>query len=219
LADFFLGALATLVGALAAFGLEAWRRKRDERRSQAERFKTALFILILQRTFLRTLHSQQLDPKRDHPIRAYAIHTILGTPPLETLNAQALAFLLSTGEAELLNRLTAAEAKYRTLVAIVEDRNAAHLNFQEKLQAAQQATQVSEGTLDDLRRIAGPVIGSRLEQLTDELYDVAEDAIQFNRDVYVSAVQSYRRLFPGASMFGVEDLPLAEISNDARDVE
>lgn len=59
------------------------------------------------------------------------------------------------------------------------------------------------------------MIGSRLEELTDELYALAVEAIQFNRDVYVSAVQSYRRLFPDAGMFGVQDLPLPQTSHDA----
>jgi len=208
LADFIVRALATLVGALAAFGLAAWRQRREERRSQIEKFKTALFILILQRTYLRNLESQQLAPKREHPIRAYAIHPIVSVPSTDALDVRALAFLLSAGEGELLNRLTVAEAKYRTLVALVEARNAVHLSFQEKLEAAQQAMQVSEGTLDDIRRITGPVISKRLEQMTDDLYQLADDAIRFNRDVYVSAVTAYKRLFPEAAVFGVEDLPL-----------
>jgi capsid portal protein len=76
------------------------------------------------------------------------------------------------------------------------------------LQAASAATGISEGTLDDIRGIAGKVLGRQLEDLTDELYRTTEHAIGFNRDVYVAAVSSFRRLFPKSSMFGVEDLPL-----------
>jgi hypothetical protein len=52
------------------------------------------------------------------------------------------------------------------------------------------------------------MLGRQLEDFTDELYRSTEHAIGFNRDVYVTAVSSFRRLFPKSWMFGVEDLPL-----------
>ena len=54
------------------------------------------------------------------------------------------------------------------------------------------------------------MLGRQLEDLTDELYRITEHAIGFNRDVYVAAVSSFRRLFPRSSMFAVEDLPLSK---------
>ena len=93
---------------------------------------------------------------------------------------------------------------------MVEARNAVHLSFQAKLEAAQQATHDSEGTPDDLRRIAGNVISSRLEQLTDALFRDVDDAILFNRDVCVSVKESLKRLFPKAVSLGLEDLPLSQ---------
>lgn len=210
LAEFAIQAFATLIGAAAAFGLEALRRRHERQYAQIEQFKAALFVLILHRTFLRTLHAQHLIPRRENPIRAYCLHPIVVAPPDERVDLLALSFLLSSKEAELLNKLGVAEAQYRSVVALVKQRNELHLAFQAKLQAASAATGTSEGTLDDIRGIAGKVLSRQLEDLTDELYRTAEHAIGFNRDVYVAGVSSFKRLFPRSSMFGVEDLPLSK---------
>jgi len=177
--------------------------------AQIERFKAALFVLILHRTFLRTLHAQHLMPRREDPIRAYSLHPILVAPPHESVDLLALSFLLSSKEGELLNKLGVGEAQYRSVVASVEQRNQLHLAFQARLQAAA-ATGTSEGTLDDIRGIAGTMLCRQLEDLTGELYRTTEHAIGFNRDVYVAAVSSFKRMFPKSSMFGVEDLPLSK---------
>jgi hypothetical protein len=199
-----------LIGAGVAFALEALRRRHERRDIQIEQFKFALFVLILQRTFLRTLHAQKLLPQRDNPIRAYSLHPILIVPPHERFDLPALAFLLGTKEAELLNRLVVAEAQYRSVVAVVEQRNQLHLAVQAKLQATSEVTGASEGTLDDIRVLAGKMLARQLEDLTSELYRTTEHAIGFNRDVYVAAVSSFKQLFPKSSMFGVEDLPLSK---------
>lgn len=210
LSDFAEQALATLVGALAAFGLEALRRHRRERQVRIEHFKQALFVLILQRTFLRTLQVQQLAPLRENPIRAYALHPILAVPPHERFDLPSLAFLLSSKEAQLLNTLGVAESQYRTVVALVQQRNALHLTFQARLEAVRAVTGAVEGTLDDIRAVAGSMLSRQLEELTDALYSNTEHAIGFNRDCCVSAVASYKQLFPGHYMFGVEDLPVGD---------
>lgn len=197
-----------MIGAAAAFGLEALRRYHERQQTQIEQFKSALFVLLLQRTFLRTLHVQKLLPLREHPARAYFLQPILVTPSDERFDLRALSFLLSTKEAELLNNLGVAEAQYRCVVGLVEQRNHLHLAFQHKVQA----TGASEGTFEDIKYIAGKMLGRQLEDLTDELYRTTEHAIGFNRDVYTAAVSSFRRLFPKSSMFGVEDLPLTKSS-------
>src|SRR5207248_1171033 len=121
-------------------------------------FKEALFVLILQRTFLRTLQAQQLEPQRENPIRSYSLHPILMVPPDERFDLASLSFLLSSKEAQLLNTLGVAEAQYRTVVALIEQRNALHQTFQSRLEDVRAATGVAEGTLDDIRTLAGPML-------------------------------------------------------------
>jgi hypothetical protein len=87
----------------------------EQQQLRIEQFKSALFVLILQRTFLRTLHPQQLLLQRENPIRAYGLHPILVAPPHERFDLPALSFLLSSKEAELLNKLGVAEAQYRSV--------------------------------------------------------------------------------------------------------
>jgi mRNA-degrading endonuclease toxin of MazEF toxin-antitoxin module len=210
LTEFLIQAFATLVGAAAAFGLEALRRHHERQQTQIEQFKAALFVLILHRTFLRTLHAQQLMPQRENPIRSYSLYPILVAPPHGRVDLLALSFLLSSKEAELLNKLGVAEEQYRSVVALVEQRNQLHLAFQVRLQAASDATGISEVTPDDIRAIAGKMLARQLEDLTDELYRTTEHAIGFNRDVYETAVSSFKLLFPKSPMFGVEDLPLSK---------
>lgn len=205
---FAIQALATLLGATAAFGLEALRRNRERRDVQIERFKAALFVLILQRTFLRNLHAQQLAPHRENPLRAFVLHPIIVVPAHERFDLPGLSFLLSSKEGELLNKLGVAESQCRSVVAIVQQRNHLHVAFQTRLEAVSAATGASEGTLEDIRAIAGTMLSRQLEGLTNELYETTEHAIRFNRDVYVAAVSSFKSLFPKSPMFGVEDLPL-----------
>jgi hypothetical protein len=206
LGEFAIQAFATLIGAAAAFGLEALRRRHERQDAQIQQFKAALFVLILHRTFLRTFHAQHLMPRREGPIRSYSLHPILVAPPHERVDLLALSFLLSSEEGELLNKLGVAEAQYRSVVALVEQRNQLHLAFQARLQAPG----TPEGTVDDIRSTAGKMLSRQLEDLTNELYRTTEHAVGFNRDVYVAAVSSFKRLFPKSSMFGVEDLPLSK---------
>lgn len=212
--DFLAQALATLLGALAAFALEALRRRRAERERLIERFKAALFVLILHRQYLRNLHGQKLAPLRGSPVRAYALKPLLTVPPDEKLDVTTLAFLLSTKDAQLLNSLALAESKFRTVVAQVHQRNVIHLALQSKPGVENGPPPgVVIGSLEDFRFIAGPTMSRQLEQCTDELYANCEDAIRFNETCYREAVDCYKRQFPGAPMFGVEDLPIGATSS------
>lgn len=206
--DFVVQALATLVGALAAFALEALRQRRDEKQTQMQKFKAAIFVLILHRTFLRGLYANQLEPQKDVEIRAYSLHPILTVPPKDRFDVSELAFLLSTKEAHLLNVLATAESQYLSIAALVEQRNALHVAFQSRMEMVRAQTGQFEGTIDDIRAMAGPVLSRQLEMLTDALYDNITHAIGFNRDTCIQAVDSFKRLYPGEHMFGFEDLPL-----------
>lgn len=214
--DFAIRALSTLVGALAAFALAAWREKRRERDQRIQSFKSSLFVLLMQRTFLRNLKGQYLDPMRDHPIRAYTLHpSVAHVVPAESLNLDSLAFLLVVEQAELVNHLLVAQARYQSVIALLEARNAAHASFQDKLEAVHASRQLTQGTLDDIRSIAGKALSARLEPMSDELFGFTDEAIETNRAVYVAAVAAFRQMFPGAAMFGVEDVPLVSQKSGA----
>ena len=180
----------------------------EERRRRALELKKALFALILQRTYLRNIAAQELAPMRDNPIRAYAVHPILAVPPGHSFTVEPLAFLLGVGGGELLNRLANAEAQYRSVVALIDARNEVHKKFQARLEAAQIAEPQVSGTIDDIRRIAGPAVSKTLERMTDDLYSFTDKAVGANGELCVGIAEAFRRLFPKEELFGVEDLQL-----------
>ena len=206
--DFASQAIATLLGALAAFGLEALRRKRQENEVEMRRFKEALFVLLLQRTLLRNLYEQHLRPMKQNPVRAYLIRPSLAVPSNLQLDLLALSFLLSNKQAQLLNVLGVAEAGYRTVLGLVEQRNELHRKSQTRIEAFSLASGMVEATAEQLRAAAGPMLARSLEALTDDLYRTVENAIGSNRECYEQAVAAYRLLYPKAHMFGVEDVPI-----------
>jgi len=197
LTEFITRALATLVGVVVGFGLAWLRQKSDERRDRIERFKTALFILIQQRVFLRNLEAQSLRPHHQSPIRAYAIQPILAAPPASAFDVKPLAFLLTSGDAELVNHLALAEAKYQSIIVLLEARNKVHYAFQEKLSTSSYAKAGSEGTLEDIRTVAGLAMARQLEQMTDDLINNVDDAIVFNQHTLERAFGAFKKRILG----------------------
>ena len=206
--DFVIRASATLVGALAAFGL-AWVRLRyDMRSDRIEKLKTAIFVLILQREFLRNLWSQILAPAKKHPLGGFAIPPILAAPPNDSMSITPLSYLLANGEAETVSYLMLADAKFRSVVTLIEARNSAHYAFQERLAASPHGVPGATGTLEDVRNIAGLALTQQIEQLSGDLDANSDDAINFNREAIERAFACFKRQFPCVPRFEVEDIPL-----------
>jgi len=172
-----------LVGASAAFTLAGLREWRKERNARMEQFKTALFILALQRGFIRGLYYQYLKAARNDADRAYSVTHVVVAPTLGALDIKGLAFILTIRKGEIIQDLMAAEEAYRNVLALLEVRNATHIKFQEKLEVSK----ASEGTLDDLERIAGKVTANHLRDYTNSLYQAVEDANNLNLNALQSA--------------------------------
>lgn len=216
-ADFLIRALATLVGALVAFGLAGWRQKDELRNAQAEKVETALFVLMLQREFLLNLHHQHLVPNQRSPVRAFQITIVLAEPALGAVDLRTLAFLLNVRQGGLLHHLTKAEAWYRSLLALLEARNADHRAFQEKLHEAEKAGDLPTDapvSLEELKRAAGFVLANRLVKLTNDLYEMTDEALRFNRMTSELAEQAHKKLFPDRYLFRFEELPPDPPSRD-----
>jgi hypothetical protein len=201
--------LGALAGALTAFTL-AGRRLREERRStRIEKFHAALFVLNLQRNFMRNLREQHLMPYRADERRAYAIPHLVAVPPTAAVDVDALAFLLGVGQGELLNQLTLAETQYQTLVALIEARNATHLAIQARAEAAiAGGGSLPADDLEAFRVVAGKSLSAQIEQRTEALYRMVDDGIKFNRELYASAEAAFRRLFPRVKLFQLKELAL-----------
>ena len=205
--DLLIQAFATLVGALAAFGLEALRKNKEKQREQVQQMKAGVFTLVSQRTFLVNMLSQHLEPLRENPGRHFLLRPTWHAAPTDALDVQALGFLLSKGDPDLLNRLVITEAKYKTFLTVLERRNATHIRFQERLEVSANSTGASSASFSDLARIAGPRASSELRESTNSLFELVEDAIDSNRKACDGLSDAVKTLYPKEKMFTVRDLP------------
>jgi hypothetical protein len=130
LIDFLVQATATLVGAAAAFALESRRQKRREHRDDIGKVKSALFVLISQRTFLRNLAVQHLDPVKDNPHRSFLLLPLTAAPSSLSIKIEDLTFLLDLGDKDLLPIIEIADLRFRTVASLLAERNRLHYEFQ-----------------------------------------------------------------------------------------
>ena len=129
-----------------------------------EKLRSALFILIIQRSTLRNVWDQSLASLAKDPHRSFKLQPILFVPQPEGLDLQSLAYLLGVEGGQFLNELVVAQQKYRGVLRLIETRNALHEEFQRKLQAAG----VKGGTVQGVTQIVGPVIMQTLQDPSQE---------------------------------------------------
>ena len=209
LLDFFSKVGATLVGALIAFELEHARRRRADERERISRMKQALFTLVEQRQFILNFKKQVLDPKKDDPIRSFTIHAQNSFQPALKIDVDGLGFLLDA-DGELLNRLVNADLRFRTLNSLIDVRSAVHLRFQETAEAnaTQENYDPASGpiTVAELEHLVGRVMSKQLQEMTDDLYRCADDALATNRSVFKLVHEHAAGAFPKEKFFRVEEL-------------
>jgi hypothetical protein len=208
LTDFLIQAAATLSGALAAFWLEASRQKRKERNSQVARMKQVLFTLISQRTFLRNLEAQHLEPLRSSPLRAFLLHPVTTAPTQLSVQFNDLTFLLDVDDKDILNLLEVADLRFRSVLSILEARNRVHFQFQDRTEGMHRSGGPSIVTQEALKQAVGPVMMAQLTQLTDQLFESCTSALNTNREVYERLDSAFRAHFPREQLFRVKELPL-----------
>jgi hypothetical protein len=213
--SFLVQALATLIGAVAAFALEAARQARlDKRQQEQERadetqnrvgqIRRALFSLMEQREFVINLKTQMLDPLADNPGRAYLLHPFTAKGPELPFPVEGLWFLLDS-EGELLHKLVNADLRFRSLLSGIDHRNSLHLDFQQRLEPLQRRSTSGEITLGEIRD-AMPVLFSHLRDVTDALYDQADRTLAMNREAFNLTREFAGKAFPGQKLLKVEEL-------------
>lgn len=205
LVSFFVQAGATLVGALVAFELERQRQKRSERRQRVNGLHRALFVFVLQRSFMLNIKQQALEPHRTDPFRTFTVRPSPMTPPAAAIDRDSLAFLLDDREADLLYRVMNADLWFSTLISVVRDRNVVHAQFQQRLEEVQRNLK-REFNIDEFKTAVGPLLSKSLEDLTNALYEINDRALKENEEAAALARQYVRRKFPNEHLFTVDDL-------------
>jgi len=208
LSEFLVQASATLAGAGAAFGLEAWRQRRREKADKQASIKRALFVLVSQRSFLRNLEAQHLHELRGQSHRAFLLRPVYAVPSSLSIDLSALTFLLELPDKNVLPRIELADLRFRTVLGLLDERNRVYLEFQRRVEVSQVGETTNRIAIDDLRRIIGPVLSAQLEQLTDHLLDTSEAALESNRAAAELTDSAFRSAFPKDKLFRTQDIPL-----------
>ena len=197
-----------LVGALAAFQLEARRQRGKEQQGRIDRLNKAIFSLGMQRNYLVNLKRQQLDPYREHPLRAF-LPAVLQSPMTSSIEWTELTFLLNDpSQGDLLNRFALSDDGFRTVVGLVETRREMHSRFQERLDLWKKENPdvPDELGLALITRAVGMPLSVQLTNVTDHLYESVERALTANRSIYTRMTSAFVRLFPKKKHVKVEEL-------------
>lgn len=206
--DFAVQATATLVGASAAFMLESFRQRRREQRDKIQEVKAALYALLSRRSFLRNLATQHLEPLRNDPHRAFMLVPITAAPSAIDMDLSKLTFLLDLRDKELLQHIEIADLRFRTVVSLIEQRNALHLEFQQRMEQAQLKSGEATFAGDQVRDLAGPLVTARLQSLTDLLFAATDDALESTLSTYRRAEVAFLAEFPKERLWHVEEREL-----------
>jgi hypothetical protein len=167
---------AAFFGAVAAFALEALRRRGEEQREDLAAGNEAVMMLAQMYSVLRNYHQQAFVD------RAIAVRNELNRDPVyveylpvtvawnerSTLPMNRLGFLLRSHDADILNRLSLVERGFLTVLATNRLRNEVHLRFQERARAVllHPTTPVPSHLVE---QAVGYDLALQLKQLTEHL--------------------------------------------------
>lgn len=166
---------AAFFGAVAAFVLEALRRRGEENRQRLAAGNEAIMVLAQMYSVLRNYNQQAFVD------RAIEVHKQIGREPVyieylpvtvawnerSTLPMNRLGFLLESHDADILNRLSAAERGFLTILAANTLRNGVHLNFQARARMVLRPNDPVPGHI--VEESVGMDLALQLKQLTEHL--------------------------------------------------
>jgi hypothetical protein len=193
--------LGTWFGAWAAFRHERKDRERREHREQGEALRRTLYVLLSQRTMLVNIRDQHLLRYQSDPLRHIMVPPFFIAPEELGLEFERLLFVLSTSEADLINRLEVANRGFRTILATISLRNDLHREGQSLLAKSGQTGSVDE---DEIKRIIGPHIWAQLNDFTDYLFDALPKILNMIDNNYSGVEAVAKKEFPEIKLFKVD---------------
>jgi hypothetical protein len=166
---------AAFFGAVAAFLLEALRRRHEERKADLAAGNEAIMVLAQMYSVLRNYNQQAFVD------RAIEVHRRMGREPVyieylpmtvawserSTLPMNRLGFLLESHDEDILNRLSACERGFLTMLATNDLRNKVHLQFQERARTVLGPNDAVPGQV--VEESVGMDLALQLKQLTSHL--------------------------------------------------
>jgi len=195
ISGFLEKAAAAGFGAWAAFRFQEYRENRKQHDERLNGLREALFVLTSQGSFLINLDEQQLAPHRDESLRhLLLLPTFPGRAQLK-LDLSKLIFLIKMHESgDLLSHLDLAEARFQTVLSVLQERRALHESMQQRLDVLPATAEAD--FLQTVTRAVGRRIVVALKGTTDALYLAVGDALEENRFCTKSIQDLIRRVFP-----------------------
>ena len=147
--------------------------------------KRAQFALVSQFTALSNLNKQYFNEKREDENRHLTLHPITVHPNFMSIDFDSLLYVLDDGkDANILYKVLIAEHKFKTSIAVLEQRSKYHSDFQHR------AAEIGfEKALDDATLAI-------LTDLTNHLYGMFDDAVKENKEVFTELFDYLNKKFP-----------------------
>lgn len=199
MSEFISALVGAIVGAVAAFGFEAYR---DHRKTKEDRYGAIIrtqFALIGQLNTMSIIKSQHLDAFRDDPNRAAKLLHFDYTKSALLISFESIAFLL-IDHPNLVMAVHNAERSYVSAMECVDKRNAAYdeLHRNSVLQSMDETGRCTIG-IKDPRPI------KLLKDTTDHLY-VSVDRASERASKQIEELRKVgKALFPELKFLALED--------------
>ncbi len=194
--EFLLAGLGTFSGAWFAFRFERRSKSEDQAEGRRSALRKTLFVLAMQRSFLENFIRLYLEPYQEDPIRWRRLPQFLQLPLQEQLDLEGLSFLLDSEASELLYQVSLGQSQFRTLLGVIDARNAAHGALIKRLVCVME-THSPLPTPEDMDTLLGPDITEPLQGLTDGLYEAADNAQRANLEDFAAVSKHFRKKNPG----------------------
>jgi len=168
--------LATFLGAWYAFSLTEKSARRREAEEAVEAANRVVFSLIRIRNNLAAVRKQIIDPHRSTQHREYFVQPTASLGTYEPHSIVEMHPFADDSDPLLLNEVMDLDMEIVTTLEWMDRRSAAHLQLQERLDAASVSPNASTPP-DALAKIAGPAFVARLKSLTDQWIQGVDDII------------------------------------------
>ncbi len=208
------GVVATLIAAFAgsysAYLLSARREDAKHLEAQAAAGNRALFTLGQQLNRLVNIQNQFINPVRTDPARAINMRPVgpIDSEPL-VVRVESIMFLLESGHADMLFRLTLEQDWYDTVEAVTQRRS--QLHYDEVQPALNRAGIVEYATwpMEQILQALGPMLFSRVSRMTEDIIQSVDKVILSNSAIANELHAALKRQFPNTKFVEVYRRPPA----------
>lgn len=208
MSDVLINSISTLaaafIGALAAFGLQNQKAKRQEFNRRRIAVNRAIFELLQLWNIQRQYFKEAILPEKDSQAPWLHIQANVNAQFHDTaFDVDELFFLSDTEHAQFLLRLKIEELRYRVLKSLIEERSNLVLN---RLQPKMESLGIKEGTqfkISDLEDALGPDLTNKLKSLTNAIIKHTEENIKSTRELGDEFNLAMKETFQKKRLFGL----------------